>query len=152
MDNSPVKQLSMGTEIDKERSHQTLVNSHSRDEVSHNTGAGEGMGCDQKDSGGAELRDEVVTPVGNLVVRLPLMGIAVKEQSFDIADTKLIKATELEEIDIDCWIQQNRCKVKKRRHKNWRRRSRKRELTFSPFNHEKLEIELRGAVKEHPWI
>ena len=70
------------------------------------------MGCDQEDSGCAELRGEVVTPVGNLVARLPLMGIAVKEQSFDVADTKLVKVTELEETDIDWWIQQNRSKVK----------------------------------------
>ena len=76
-------------------------------------------------------------PVGNLVARLPLMGIAVKEENFDVADTKLVKATELEEIDIDWWIQQNRCKVKKRRHKNWRRQSRKRELIFIPFQSRK---------------
>ena len=139
VDNSPVKQLSMGTEIDEERSCQNLVNSHSGDEVSHNTGAGagEGSGCDQEDSGGAELRCEVVTPVGNLVARMPLMEIAVKEQSFEVADTILVKATELEETDIDWWIQQNRCKVKKRRHTNWRRRNRKRELIFIPFQSRK---------------
>ena len=97
------------------------------------------MGCDQEYSGGAELRGEVVTPVGNLVARLPLMGIAVKEQSFDVADTKLVKATELEETDIDWWIQQNRCKVKKRRYTNWRRRNRKRELVFIPFQSRKAK-------------
>jgi len=148
-DNSPVKRLSMETAIEEERSCQNLVNSHSGDEVSHDTGAGagEGMGCDQEDSGCAELRGEVVMPVGNLVARLPLMGIAVKEENFDVADTKLVKATELEEIDIDWWIQQNRCKVKKRRHKNWRRRSRKRELIFIPFQSRKARNRAESCSK-----
>ena len=40
---------------------------------------------------------------GNLVVWPPLKGIVTYDESFEVANVKPIKATELQEIDIDWW-------------------------------------------------
>ena len=86
---------------------------------------------------------------GKLVERYPLTLIAIEEQNFDVADIMLVKVTELDELDIDWWVQQDRCKAKRRRNKNWRRRSRKRVLYFVPFQSRKARTreEKRGKTE-----
>ena len=71
--------------------------------------------------------------VGNLVVWPPLKGIVTYDESAEVANAKPIKATELQEIDIEWWVQQDRFKKKSRRHKSRRRRTRRKTVIFIPF-------------------
>jgi hypothetical protein len=89
----------------------------------------------------------------SLVEWPPIRGIAVEEVSMDVADIKPVKATLLEEHDIEWWLQQARCQKKVRKHKNGRRRNRRKAtvvLLYQPARrkrwHLKKETEQARAL------
>jgi hypothetical protein len=89
---------------------------------------------------------------GNLVVWPPLKGIVTYDESFEVANVKPIKATELQEIDIEWWVQQDRFKKKSRRHKSRRRRTRRKTIIFIPFYPRKARSrERRRGEAEVAW-
>jgi hypothetical protein len=142
--NLPIKQPWSGTEFKEVTLYQNANIT--------SAGADSDIGHDQEDSvnDDPDKEDVLLTleAEGKLVVRQPLTVIAIEEQSFDVADIKLVKVTELDELDIDWWVQQDRYKAKRRRNKNWSRRSRKRVLYFIPFQSRKARTreEKRGKT------
>jgi len=142
--NLPTKQPWSGTEFEEVTLHQNANIT--------SAGADSNIGHDQEDSVNVDPdKEDVLLTLeaeGKLVVRQPLTVIAIEEQSFDVADIKLVKVTELDELDIDWWVQQDRYKAKRRRNKNWSRRSRKRVLYFIPFQSRKARTreEKRGKT------
>ena len=96
-DNSPIKQLRMETDIKDAALYQNTIILDGE--------TGSDIGHDQEDPENGDQECEETPPTveveGELVVRLPLTAIAIEEQNFDVADIKLVKLTEIDEMDID---------------------------------------------------
>ena len=96
----------------------------------------------------------------SLVEWPPIRGIAVEEVSMDVADVKPVKATMLEDLDIEWWLQHARCQKMSRKRRNGRRRNRSKAtivLLYQPARRKKMALEERGrpgkdiTLDKCPW-
>ena len=96
----------------------------------------------------------------SLVEWPPIRGVAVEEIGMDVADVKPVKATMLEDLDIEWWLQHARCQKMSRKHRNGRRRNRSKAtivLLYQPARRKKMALEERGrpgkdiTLDKCPW-
>ena len=78
----------------------------------------------------------------------------------DVADVKPVKATMLEDLDIEWWLQHARCQKMSRKHRNGRRCNRSKAtivLLYQPARRGKMAFEERGrpgkdiSLDKCPW-
>ena len=101
-----------------------------------------------------ERSPAALRPSAACLVEWPrICGVAIEEVSMDVADIKPVKATLLEECDIEWWLQQARCQKKARKSKNGRRRNREKEAAtflYQPARRRKItqETGVNACVRE----